>query len=141
MKSRVASLEHVHFKSKSKKIDAKPWFLLSFCLIVSFLLLLNKQFIYLAVMLVISSLYCIVAIPSKVILEFGDEFLLIYDQLDKRDCSIIYYDEIENYRWISRKKTDQLVIILHDGTEKITDCIQKQKVLALLKQKTFVFRK
>lgn len=141
MKSRICSIDSLDEKTKRLKINAKPNLFLVILFLISLFLVIKSYLIYLATIGLISSVYCLVFLPNKIILEFDQNYLIVYDTFDKTECSIVYYDEIKTYKWQTSHSYDNLIITLYDGTIKKIPCIKKNLVLKKLRFKTIEFSK
>lgn len=141
MKSRVYDVANIDKKRKKLKIDAKPMVLLFIVMIIGIIFLSISFLFNIGIIIVISSLYLIFIIPNKLILEFDQEFLIVYDVMDKRECSLIYYEEIKSFYWDKNRQYDYLVLQLIDDSIRKIPCIKKDLVLKTLRLKVLEFYK
>lgn len=98
-----------------KKIDAKPYELFIVFFLISILLVVNTTWYYgggLALMIVIVFLI----MPNRILIEFTNEFLVLYNKGNSSDCYIVYYEDVVSWKYNVGFKDDNLAISLIDGT-------------------------
>ena len=62
--------------------------------------------------------------PSRRLIEFYDDHMILYNKARKDECNIIYYDDIKSWEYKSKVSMDELVIVLQD------DSIQKMNAFS-----------
>ena len=67
-------------------------------------------------------------LPSKVLIEFTMDYVILYNRASKNDCVIVYYDEIVSWQYIKGRKVDRLEIILDDGKVECVECFSRYMV-------------
>ena len=102
------------------KIDAKPdWLFVLFILLGIFSFTTQISRFY-GITLVLTSLCVILFMPKVRLMEFFQDYLVIYNKADKNSCVLIYYDEISSWYYTWSANRDYLYIELENGTvEKI----------------------
>ena len=101
-------------RTYNETLDAKPMKLLLVIMIIGFIVLICKQYIYGACIFFLSIYYCILFLPSRRIIEFYDDFMIVYNKARKDECNIVYYDDIKSWEYKVSVSSDQLVITLKD---------------------------
>ena len=81
-----------------------------------------------AVLLIGVSVYALLFLPSRVLLAFTKDYLIMQNKASRDDCVIIYYDEIVSWQYINTHRVDTLVIELIDGTVEKIECFNRIKV-------------
>ena len=102
------------------QIDAKPRYLFVILFLLGILSFGLKFPPIYGVMSITLAIILLLYTPKVTLMEFYNDYLVIYNKADKNNCVLIYYDEVSSwyYAWGGRK--DYLYIELEDGsTEKI----------------------
>lgn len=105
-------------------IDAKPD---SYLLIVFFLgviLLLGKNYI-LGMAFISLTLLAFLFLPKRVLVEFYENYLVLYNHASKNDCDMIFYDEVVKWRYSYGVSYDELEIFLVDDSVHRVDGFSK----------------
>ena len=72
------------------------------------------------VTMIIVSLCAIAYMPRVVLMEFYQDYLVLYNRADKNNCVLIYYDEVSSWYYSWSANRDYLYIELENGNvEKI----------------------
>ena len=102
------------------QIDAKPNFLFTITILMGlFSFMMNIPSSY-GVILILVSLYGLTYMPRVVLMEFFNEYLVIYNKADKSKCVLIYYEDILSWHYSRGARHDYLYVELVDGrTERV----------------------
>ena len=102
------------------KIDAKPdvlFILLILLGLFSFTLHITSFY---GITIILTSLCVLLFMPKVRLMEFFQEYLVMYNKADKNSCVLIYYDEIASWYYTWSANRDYLYIELENGSvEKI----------------------
>ena len=112
------------------RLETKPYVLLGtlLCLgIVTF-----KFNSMLAIVITATMTYAIVILPTRVLLDFTEFYVVMYNQASKTDCIMIYYDEIVSWCYRKGALEDELSIELIDGSIERIECFNRHKVRRLM---------
>lgn len=106
-------------------IDAKPnyVFILAF-LLGAILLFIESSRVYgLTIITIVIVMY--IYLPKVVLMEFFQEYLVLYNRADNNSCVLVYYDEIIswNYSWSANR--DYLNIELENGESERIEAFSK----------------
>jgi len=117
-------------------ISAKPTAYLFLFMIVGSLMIFTASSVYqlFGLVLVFISGYAIIFLPERKIMTFYKNYLIIFNEIDKDYCNLIYYNEILSYRYVKGLKFDMLIIELSDNRVYELQCFDKNKVLAFMKE-------
>lgn len=97
------------------RIDSKPVIGLATLAIVGFSAL-SSQYFMLGAVIVFFSFYGLINMKNNTLVVFTDAFVIFYLDDKKEDCYLIYWDEILDYRYITKPfETDMIEITLIDG--------------------------
>lgn len=102
------------------QIDAKPNSLFIFVILIGVLSFVFKLPVAYGVTMIIVSLCAIAYMPRVVLMEFYQDYLVLYNRADKNNCVLIYYDEVSSWYYSWSANRDYLYIELENGNvEKI----------------------
>ena len=102
------------------QIDAKPNSLFFFVILIGVLSFMFKLPIAYGVTMIIVSLCAIAYMPRVVLMEFYQDYLVLYNRADKNNCVLIYYDEVSSWYYSWSANRDYLYIELENSNvEKI----------------------
>lgn len=102
------------------RLEVKPTLLLVGIMLTGFILVIPLTTI--GVVLISVASYCLVFLPSKVLLEFHKEYVIFYNKASHEDCVMIFYDDITKWRYVKGRKVDYLIVELEDGTRESIEC-------------------
>ena len=107
------------------QINAKPtWlFIVIICYgLISMILGFPK---YYGIIAILVGVICTCCMPRITVMEFFNEFFVMYNHADRNTCIIIYYDEVKQwyYSWSASK--DELVVELEDGRVEKVEAFSK----------------
>lgn len=112
-------------------VDAKPFPLLfSSMLLGGFLIALSLTAYGIA--LIALSVMTLAFLPNVVLIEFSEDYLVIYNKVDKRNCTMVYYDEIVFWTYNRGIREDELSIELSDGSVEKINCFSKKKISRIM---------
>ena len=105
-------------------VDAKPSFILFLIFIIGLVLMVIRQY---SVGIVVTLLATIsyVALPSRVLMEFYQNYLVLYNHANKNDCEMIYYDEVVKWRYVYGINYDYVELILVDDSTHTIDAFSR----------------
>ncbi len=63
--------------------------------------------------------------PRVVLIEFYNDYLVLYNKADKNTCELIYYDEVASWHYSRGTTRDYLYIDLIDGTQEKIEAFSK----------------
>lgn len=96
-------------------IDAKPSVLIFVLFIFGILLFVLKQYVW-GASLTLTALLMMGLLPRRVLIEFYNSYLVLYNHANKNLCEIIYYEDVEKWSYSVGLSYDNLSITLVDGS-------------------------
>ena len=105
-------------RSYNEILDAKPYALLYSLFFLGIIIVLFSEYIF-GVAIIFFSAACIIFLPQRVLMEFYDEYMIVYNKASKDDCVLIYYEDVSSWYYKFNVYQDTLEIHLVD------DSIQK----------------
>ena len=103
-------------KTVIRELSTKPYVGLVTVVIVGIIISFTKLPIVYGATLIVVGLLVLFIFPNRVLVEFFDDFMVLYNRAEKNDCMIIYYDEIVSWWYVRGISLDELCIELEDGT-------------------------
>ena len=120
MKSKDIKTYNLPCEEPVYKLEVKPVPLLV-VIVVAGIILMSKYPSY-GLLLVALGSFCLIFLPSITLLEFRNEYVILYNKAAKTDCVMVYYDEIMSWRYQKGKTSDELIIELNDGHKESIEC-------------------
>lgn len=118
-----------------QRVTLKPVFLLSMMIIVSAVILFFTSVTILGLSLLGLTSFFFFILPNHVLIEFTEEFLILYNRKSKDECTLVYWDEIMNYEYQSNNKgADILSITLIDDTVYTIECFSRNSIRLMFNQ-------
>lgn len=136
MQSKVLKIRNIPKNATViKRVTLKPVFLLSVSIAVSAAILFFTSITVLGVSLLGLTSFFFFILPNHVLIEFTEEFLVLYNRKLKDECTLIYWNEILNYEYQSNSKgADILSITLIDDTVYTIECFSRNSIIMMFNQ-------
>ena len=77
----------------------------------------------------------IFVVKDKILLDAADRFIVVYDTKNKDLGTIVYLSEIENWEYIFKSSTEEVIFYLDDGVEIHCPLVMTRKFMRYLKDK------
>jgi len=97
------------------QIDAKPVYLFYFLILLGFLTLIFKIPILFGATCILASITMMLVTPKVILIQFFQDYLVIFNKADRNTCVLIYYDEISSWYYTWGANHDYLYIELENG--------------------------
>lgn len=107
-------------------IDAKPIVMLMFIMSVGFMVMFLGLYVQGAAIFIVSA-FSILFLPSRRLIEFYDDYMIVYNKARKDECNIIYYDDAKYFEYISSVYMDKVIITLSDDSTQSVSAFSKTK--------------
>lgn len=120
MKSKELKVSNLPNDNASYKLEVKPRPLLVFFLV--FGIFIMRSYSTYGLLLISLATFCLLFLPSVTLLEFRNDYLVLYNKASKSDCVMIFYDEILAWRYRRHRSGDELIIELTDGQQECLEC-------------------
>ena len=119
----------------TKKIAVKPTTAL-YCMLAvgAAFFFINQVFALVAISLVLVSVFSLVVLPDRKLCEFSREWMVLYNQHNRQECMMIYYEDVVSWRYEWHSTVDTLVICLTDGTTESIDVYGKLRLEKLMNE-------
>ena len=106
-------------------IDAKPNFLFSVLIVIGFISYFSPISFFYGATIIIFSLIILMFTPRVTLMEFFQNYLIMYNKADKNSCVMIYYDEVVSWYYTWSTNHDYLYIELEDGSVERIEAFSK----------------
>ena len=107
----------------------KPVLILWIMLFTGGLIIVMKPYLLPAGMTVmLLALFAILVMPDRDLCEFTPQYIVLFNQRDRDDCMIIYWDDIVSWRYEKKTGVDHLVFTLTDGSTEIQEMFSKRAI-------------
>lgn len=107
-------------------IDAKPSAILFFIFLMGITLVVIKQYLIGMIIIILSTL-SFSFLPSRILIEFYKDYLVLYNHASKLDCEIIYYNEVVKWRYIFGISYDYVEFTLIDDSTHTIDAYSRSE--------------
>ena len=107
------------------QIYAKPQALFLFLILLGILSFLFRIPSAYGIITILFSLGAMIFLPKVEMVDFYQDYLVLYNRADRNNCVLIYYDEVAswNYSWSAGR--DYLYIDMEDGTTEKIEAFSK----------------
>lgn len=97
-------------------------------------LFINRPFELIAIIMILVGVFSLIVLPDRVLCEFSDSWMVLYNQHNRAECVMIYYDDIVSWQYEWHSSVDSLVICLLDGTTESLDVFSKYRLEKLMNE-------
>ena len=126
MKSKELKVHNLPYDRQiEESVDAKPYFIFIILGILGFFICFVKGGMLLGIALIVICLASIFFLPRRVLIEFCNDYLVLYNRASHNECMIIYYEDIVSWNYIRGYSMDELEINLVDGTKESIEAFSK----------------
>ncbi|MCI1364091.1 MAG: hypothetical protein LKG62_09170 [Solobacterium sp.] len=131
MKSQYIKIRNVpdEVRRNAASIRVKPWWLLFICLVIGIALLIWKPYMFgIALPMVILTVFALTVMPDRILVQFGSQYMLMYNRSDRSECTMIYYDEIVSWHYEYHRSCDQVIVELVDGSSESVEMYSRMRI-------------
>ncbi len=107
-------------------IDAKPSVVLFMVFMVGMILMVARRY-GVGIIMSLLAITAYVALPSRILIEFYQNYLVLYNHANKNDCEMIYYDEVVKWRYVYGVSYDYVEIVLIDDSTHTIDAFSRSR--------------
>ena len=119
----------------SKKVHVKPVGMLWVFIILGILVVFMRPYLMAYGMILITlPLFALIVLPDRKLCDFTSKYLILYNQRNKQDCMIIYWDEIVSWTYERHPANDLLMISLADGSTEVQELYSRFTIARPMKQ-------
>ena len=115
-------------------LDAKPYLAIILLGIAGIALSVFREYRVYGIALMLAMVFAAVALPSRILIEFSEQYMVIYNRVNRSDCMLVYYDEIVEYRWLPQVRADELLLQLQDDSTLSVPVFRRRKILELMER-------
>lgn len=136
MKSQVIKTRNIpaDVLKSAYAVRVKPWALLLVTLFAGVAILIVKSYmIGLALPLVILTLFAILVMPDRVLVQFAPEYMIMYNRKDREECTLVYWEEIVSWAYEYHGSCDYLAVTLTDGSTEMAEMYSRRSIRRYMK--------
>lgn len=136
MKSQVIKTRNIpgDVLKNAYAVRVKPWALLLVTLFAGVAILIVKSYmIGLALPLVILTLFAILVMPDRILVQFSPEYMILYNRKDREECTLVYWDEVVSWAYEYHGACDCLAVILTDGRTEMVEMYSRRSIRRYMK--------
>jgi len=116
-------------------MHVKPVFALALMGLAGLVLLIMKNALSgIGVILVLLSVFSLLLMPDRLLLQVGSEYIVLYNHRDISECTIVYWDELVNWQYEYHKGFDILALSLTDGSTQTIELYSKRPIARFMNQ-------
>lgn len=105
-----------------RRVRVKPMAVIIVMLIMGIAMLFMKPYLLIASLtMIMLALFSLFVMPDRILCEFTDRYLILYNDHDRVHCWMIYYEDIVSWQYEWHPSIDTMVIHLVDGTSQSQD--------------------
>ena len=134
-KSRTVRINSLEDHKVLVKITTKPYATFVTLLFVTVYISFNETTRIYGIVLTALTLLLLVFTADKTILTAADRFLVIYDQKNKEQGTLIYLSEIVSWQYVITRKTEELILTLNDEVVIVCTLVMTKKLMRYLRDK------
>ena len=126
MKSKELKVYNLPYDRKIEaSIDAKPYELIFIIVVVGVILSILLKVTFSGIALVLLGVFGLSFLPKHVLLEFSNEYVVIYNRANHNECVMVYYEDIQSWRYIKGNSFDELELTLINGSKESVEAFSK----------------
>ena len=106
-------------------INAKPYHVFGIILVAGLVVMfIPKASIYGVALWMLASMF-LLFLPPRVLIEFSEEYFVLYNKANRNDCILIYYEDVVSWRYDRGVLVDEVVFELTDGSSAVIEAFSK----------------
>ncbi len=114
-------------RKRATTIRVKPWVGLYVLLVVSLIMVFMKSyFMVLSASVVILTLFALMILPDRILVQFMQDYMILYNRTDRDECTMIYYDEVVSWHYEYHRNSDLVVVDILNGDSETFDMFSKR---------------
>lgn len=135
MKSKILKIRNIAKEPPIiATVSVKPKYGLCVLVFISLIMVIfSNVFSYMGVLVFGISIFCLFVLPDRKLIEFTYDYIILYNCKEREKCSIVYWEDILTWQYISRADHDELEIELVDHSIKSIECFSRRSVVPLLR--------
>lgn len=135
MKSKVLKIRNIPvIPLVLDSLKAKPtgWLLLAL-FSSAIIVIADRNYYIFGILIFAISLFALIVMPDRVLMQFTESYVILYNTKERDECKLVYWDEIISWQYVWRTTTDVMQIELVDGTMEKIECFNRNKVESYFK--------
>lgn len=125
MKSKELKRYNINPENKcNSSLDAKPYFVLIAFVCIGFVIDVLGSTLF-GLGLAFFGLSVLLLLPSRKLIDFHDEYMILYNKANRLECCVVYYEEVKSWEYKMSIYSDVLTITLEDDSVQRVDGYSK----------------
>lgn len=121
-------------RKNAHTVRVKPWLTLIGIFVIGVVVVaMHSYTVGIALPLMILTLFSLLAMPDRILIQFTPEYMLMYNQHDRSECAMIYYEDVVSWQYEYHRSSDLLVVNLVDGTSQSVDMYGRYAISRFMK--------
>lgn len=100
-----------------QSFEAKPYLYLTLLAIASLLAVVEGTYFLPGLIILFTCIFAIVILPNRLLIEFSEDYMVVYHRVNKDDCMMVYYEDVLAYFIEKNRRYDLVYFVLTDGSE------------------------
>lgn len=135
MKSQVIKVRNLpKLESQPYTVHVKPVLALTLMGFAGIAMLLTPVLAGAGVVLILISVFSLLMMPDRFLIQFTPEFLILYNHREANICTIVYWEDIVTWQYEYHKGVDVLVLSLIDGSTQTIELYSKRSIARYMNQ-------
>ncbi|MBR3356374.1 MAG: hypothetical protein IKG46_00795 [Solobacterium sp.] len=119
----------------TKTVNVKPIFLLIFVLLLGVAMAVFRPYLLAGgIILAGLAVFAIVVMPDRILCQFTDDYLVLYNTRERDECNILYWEEIVSWQYEWHPSADLLVIQMLDGSTETQEMYSKRSIASMMRR-------
>ena len=104
-------------RSVTHRVRVKPVILLIAMLLLGIFMFFMKPYLMMASLtMILLALFSLFVMPDRILCEFTDKYMILYNEHDRVHCWMIWYEDIVSWQYEYHRGSDLLAVTLVDGS-------------------------
>ena len=119
----------------TRTVNVKPVLFLLFLLVLGIIMVVLRAYLFVGGLFLIGlALFAILVMPDRILCQFTDRYLVLYNCRERDECNILYWDEIVSWQYEWHASSDRLVISMVDGSVQTQEMYSKRSIAGMMKR-------
>ncbi len=119
----------------TKKIHVKPVGMLWLFIVLGVLVVFMRPYLMVyGLILITLPLFGLIVLPDRKLCDFTPKYLILYNQRNRQECMLIYWDEIVSWAYERHPANDLLVVSLTDESTEVQELYSRSSIRRAMEQ-------
>lgn len=119
----------------TKKVRVKPTGMLWILIVLGILMVFTRPYLMAyGLILITLPLFGLIVLPDRKLCDFTPKYLILYNQRNRQDCMLVYWNEIVSWAYERHTANDLLVLSLTDGSTEVQELYSRRSIKRPMEQ-------